>query len=102
MGLFCAAMLRIAVELAQVRPVYGGIAPEFPGHYARIVDAMNAGGDGLWIEEDGFYFDRLTGGNGEARALKVHSIVGLVTLFGVPSLRKHELDAMPGFHKRMG
>ncbi len=102
MGLFCAAMLRIAVELAQVRPIYQDIASKFLGHYTAIVEAMNADdGTGLWNEEDGFYFDRLTCEDGTTHVLKVHSIVGIVPLFGVVSLRKQELDAMPGFRQRM-
>ena len=102
MGLFCAAMLRIAVELAQHRPIFQDIAGKFFGHYVAIIDAINTfGGSGLWDEEEGFYFDQLaTDDDRPNRLLKVHSIVGLVPLFAVLSLRREELDAMPDFRKR--
>ena len=103
MGLFCASMLRIAVELAQHRPIFQDIASKFFGHYIAIIDAMNTlGGSGLWDEEEGFYFDQLaTDDDRPNRLLKVHSIVGLVPLFAVVSLRRQELDRMPDFRKRM-
>lgn len=102
MGLFCASMLRIATELAQTRPVFQDIASKFFGHYLAIIDAMNTSkGNGLWDEEEGFYFDQLAAPGQPAKPLKVHSVVGLVPLFAVVSLRRQELDAMPGFCNRM-
>ena len=102
MGLFCASMLRIATELAQTRPVFQDIASKFFGHYVAIIDAMNTfDGSGLWDEEEGFYFDHLTAPGQPVKPLKVHSIVGLVPLFAVVSLRRQELDRMPGFRNRM-
>lgn len=53
-------MLDIALELAMHRSVYEDMASKFFEHYAAIVDAMNRmGGEGLWNEEDGFYYDHL-------------------------------------------
>ena len=102
MGLYCSSMLRIATELAQTKPVYEDIASKFFDHYLAIIDAVNTlGGSGLWDEEEGFYFDQLTDKNGPPRLLKLHSIVGIIPLFAVVSLRKQELDKMPGFRKRM-
>ena len=102
MGLYCSSMLRIATELAQTKPVYEDIASKFFDHYLAIIDAVNTlGGSGLWDEEEGFYFDQLTDKNGPPRLLKLHSIVGIIPLFAIVSLRKQELDKMPGFRKRM-
>jgi hypothetical protein len=102
MGLFCASMLRIATELAQTRPIYQDIAIKFFGHYIAIIDAINTfGGTGLWDEERGFYFDQVAHPDKGSKLLAVHSIVGIVPLFGIVSLRKSELDAMPEFHKRL-
>ena len=102
MGLFCASMLRIAVELAQHRPIFQDIASKFFRHYIAIIDAINSTHGGLWDEEEGFYFDQLSTDDEQPnKLLKLHSIVGIVPLFAVLSLRKSELDAMPDFVKRM-
>ncbi len=103
MGLFCASMLRIAVELAQHRPVFQDIASKFFTHYTAIIVAINTyGGSGLWDEEDGFYFDQLeTQDDRPNRLMKLHSIVGLVPLFAVLSLHRKEYEALPELHKRL-
>lgn len=60
MAFFCVTMLDIALELAVHRSVYEDMASKFFEHYVAIVDAMNeTGGEGLWNEEDGFYYDHL-------------------------------------------
>ena len=60
MASYCLLMLTMALELAQHRPVYSDIASKFFEHFVNITDAINTlGGDGLWDEEDGFYYDQL-------------------------------------------
>ena len=44
MGMYCLAMLRIALELAQDRPPYEDIASKFFEHFLYIADAMNSVG----------------------------------------------------------
>ena len=58
---FCCVMLDIALELALHDPVYEDMASKFFEHFVAIVDAMNSlgGGEGLWDEDDGFYYDYL-------------------------------------------
>jgi hypothetical protein len=68
MGLYCSAMLTIALELAQTRPAYEDIASKFFEHYIAIIHAIN-GQDGLWDEEEGFYFDKLLVAGKESRSL---------------------------------
>jgi hypothetical protein len=102
MGLYCSSMLLIALELAQTRPAYEDIASKFFEHYISIIDAINGlGGTGLWDEEDGFYFDQLTTGDQPPKALKVHSIVGIVPLYAICILHKEDIERLPGFLKRM-
>ncbi len=102
MGLFCAAMLTIAIELAQTLPVYEDIAGKFFEHYTSIIDAMNHdGGSGLWDEDEGFYFDQLTKPGEPTKVLKIHSVVGIIPLYSIAFLRKSEIDRMPEFRKRM-
>ena len=63
MAFFCVVMLDISLELALNDPVYEDMASKFFEHFVLIVDAMNkigaCEGQGLWDEEDGFYYDCL-------------------------------------------
>jgi hypothetical protein len=102
MGLYCSAMLLIALELAQTRPPYEDIASKFFEHYIAIIDAINnLGGTGLWDEEEGFYFDQLTTVNQPPKPLKVRSIVGIVPLYAINMLHKEDIERLPGFLKRL-
>lgn len=58
---FCVVMLDISLELALKDDIYEDMASKFFEHFIFIVDAMNqlGGGEGLWNEEDGFYYDHL-------------------------------------------
>ncbi len=58
---FCVVMLDISLELALHDDIYEDMASKFFEHFIFIVDAMNqlGGGEGLWNEEDGFYYDHL-------------------------------------------
>jgi hypothetical protein len=102
MGLYCSAMLTMALELAQTRPAYEDIASKFFEHYIAIIDAINSGGDiGLWDEEQGFYFDRLHRSGEDPVALKIRSIVGVVPLYAVCLLKREQVEKLPGFSKRL-
>ncbi len=60
MAFYCATMLSMALELARDDPTYEDIASKFFEHFVDIADAMNClGGNGLWNEADGFYYDQL-------------------------------------------
>ena len=84
-ALFCQNMLEIAVELAAQDPNYEDMAMKFTDHFLWIARAMNqVGPEGMWDEEDGFYYDVLRLPDGSARRLKVRSMVGLVA-----ALRNH-------------
>jgi Mannosylglycerate hydrolase MGH1-like glycoside hydrolase domain len=103
MGMYCLNMLAIALELSQSNPAYEDIASKFFEHFVYIAKAMNdLGGEGitLWDEEDGFYYDVLHT-PGEARQLKVRSMVGLIPLFAVETLEPEVVDRLPGFMRRM-
>ncbi len=101
MAMYCLNMLKIALELACTNPVYEDIASKFFEHFLYIANAMNRGGDdGLWDEEDGFYYDRLRV-HEHSMAVKIRSMVGLIPLFAVESLDLGVLDRLPGFRRRM-
>jgi hypothetical protein len=101
MAFYCAQMLGIAIELAQDDPVYEDVASKFFEHFVAIADAMNTvGGDGLWDEQDGFYYDMLFM-QGRATPLRLRSMVGLIPLFAAEVLDEDSIKKLTGFRKRM-
>lgn len=102
MAMFSLMMLKMALQLSSVNPVYEDIASKFFEHFLYIADAINHHyGSGLWDEEDGFYYDRLNFGDGNRQLLRIRSLVGLVPLFAVETLELDQLKRLPGFEKRM-
>ncbi len=101
MAFYSATMLAIALELAQEDPIYEDMASKFFEHFVAIVDAMNSfHGDGLWDEQDGFYYDELHV-DGRELPLRVRSMVGLLPLLAVEVLDDAALAKVPAFRKRM-
>ncbi|MDF1751244.1 MAG: glucosidase [Verrucomicrobiales bacterium] len=102
MASYCLLMLSMSLELAKHRPAYEDIASKFFEHFVNITDAINAlGGDGLWDDEDGFYYDQLIIDHKNPIPLKVRSLVGLLPLIAVTVLDQETIDSLPGFKKRM-
>ena len=101
MAFYCATMLSMALELARHDSAYEDVASKFFEHFVAIADAMNwLGGDGLWDEADGFYYDQLQA-DGAQIPLKVRSMVGLIPLIAVEVLEQSVIAKLPGFQKRM-
>ena len=101
MAFYCSTMLAMALELASEDPAYEDVASKFFEHFVAIADAMNTlGGDGLWDEEDGFYYDRLHF-DGRNVVQKVRTLVGVIPLFACEVLEHKVIDKLPGFAKRM-
>lgn len=101
MAFFCGKMLSIALELAEQRPVYEDMASKFFEHFVAIADAMNRfGGEGLWNDDDGFYYDRLMI-DGKDIPMRVKSLVGLMPLISVEVFDRSRIDRLPGFKKRL-
>jgi Glycosyl hydrolase family 63 C-terminal domain len=101
MAFYAGRMLSIALELAKYNPVYEDIASKFFEHYVEIADAINhLGGDGLWDERDGFYYDKLNTAEGPV-PLRIRSMVGLIPLIAVEILDAEVLSRFPSFSKRL-
>ncbi|HWL50819.1 MAG TPA: hypothetical protein VNQ90_00185 [Chthoniobacteraceae bacterium] len=97
---YCGTMLSIALELACENRAYEDIASKFFEHFIAIVDAMNEiGGQGLWDEEDGFFYDRIAI-DGRTLPIKVRSVVGLIPLIAVEVVDEPLMGRFPGFAKR--
>ena len=103
MAMYSLNMMRIALELAKSNSVYKDMATKFFEHFLYIANAMSEMGEqneGLWDEEDQFYYDMLKLPDNKCVKLKVRSIVGLIPLFAVEVLDR-ELIEMPGFSMRL-
>jgi hypothetical protein len=93
MALYAQNMLEIAVELAANDPAYDDLAANFATHFVLIARAMNeVGPDGMWDEEDGFYYDVLRRPDGGAERLKVRSMVGLLPLCAATVVEKWQRE----------
>jgi hypothetical protein len=80
-ALFCQNMVDLAIELAAHDPTYEELAANYLLEFLFIARAMNAiGPQGMWDEEDGFYYDVPQLPDGSATRLKVRSMVGLLPL----------------------
>ena len=95
-SMFCQNMLEIAVELAAHDPFYEDMALKFADHFLWIAHAMNqAGPEGMWDEEDGFYYDVLRLPDGSAQRLKVRSMVGLLPLCATTVIEPWQRERVP-------
>ena len=96
MAMFCQNMLEIAVELAAHDPSYDDLVFKFAEHFLWIGAAMNkVGHDGMWDEEDGFYYDVLRLPDGRAARLKVRSLVGLLPLCATTVIEPWQRERVP-------
>jgi hypothetical protein len=106
MGLFCQNLLQIAIELALHDRSYASVAFKFAEHFFLIANAMfGMGGEGMWDEEDGFFYDLLRLPSGQSTRLKVRSMVGLLPLCAstvIPTpLQERFPDAMKALSRRL-
>ncbi|MFZ0531129.1 MAG: hypothetical protein WAL91_11415 [Propionicimonas sp.] len=96
MALFSQNMLELAVEIAAEDPAYEDMVLKFAEHFVYIAAGMNrAGDDGMWDEEDGFYYDLLRLPDGSSHRLKVRSMVGLLPLCATTVTEKWQRERVP-------
>jgi hypothetical protein len=102
MAMYCLNLMRIALELSMANPVYQDMANKFFEHFLHIAAAMASMGavndnDGLWDNEDEFFYDtiRLPGDS------SIRLMVGLIPLFAVEVIDDKILQLLPEFGKRL-
>jgi hypothetical protein len=96
MALFSQNMLEIAIELTAQDPYYEEMVFKFVEHFYFIASAMNRPEDeGMWDEEDGFYYDLLRLPDGSAQRLKVRSLVGILPLCATTVIEKSQRERIP-------
>jgi hypothetical protein len=95
-ALFCQNMIELSVELAAADPSYQDMCTKFVEHFFWIASGMNrTGPDGMWDEEDGFYYDVLRLPDGSAQRLKVRSMVGLLPLCAATVIEQWQRERVP-------
>lgn len=106
MALFAQNMVELGVELATHDRQYEDMVVKFLEHFCFIARAINQpGADGMWDEEDGFYYDVLQLPDGSATRLKVRSMVGLLPMCAATVTEQWQRERVPqaiaGFMARM-
>ena len=104
MAMYALNLLRIALEVALVNPVYQDIATKFFEHFLTIAGAMAQAGEdevSLWDEADGFFHDALRLPDGSHVPLRLRSMVGLIPIFAVEVLDERIFERLPEFTKRL-
>jgi hypothetical protein len=84
MATYALSMMQIAMELTRHNPVYESMAVKFAEHFLYIAGSITSMGEdsqGLWDEEDGFYYDLIRKPHGDWDRLKLRSLVGLIPMF---------------------
>jgi hypothetical protein len=98
MGIFCLNMLEIALVLAAEDAAYEDMAVKFFAHFMLIASAI--GTQGLWDEEDGFFYDRIRTPDGKSMPVRARSMVGLLPLFAAVKLDATLWERLPDFRAR--
>jgi hypothetical protein len=104
MAMYALNLMRIAIELAMTNSVYEDLATKFFEHFLSIAGAMadvGGTGQGLWNEEDGFFYDTLRTAEGSVIPLRLRSMVGLIPIFAVEVLDPSVFERLPGFTRRL-
>ncbi|MGO9604316.1 MAG: MGH1-like glycoside hydrolase domain-containing protein [Candidatus Binataceae bacterium] len=101
MAFYCANLFSMALELAHGDPAYEDIAYKFFEHFAMIISAINKiGGEGLWDDQDGFYYDYLVV-EGKKMPLKVRSMVGLIPILAASVVNTEMSRKLPSLTQRL-
>lgn len=96
MALFSQNMAELAIELAAHDPNYEDMVLKFAEHFYYIAAGMNRpGSEGMWDEEDGFYYDLLCLPDGSSQRLKVRSMVGLLPLCAATVVEAWQRERIP-------
>src|SRR3989440_170486 len=95
MGMFAAVILAAGLELARPDPSYADMATKLFYHFLYIADAIygeGQSGQGLWNDEDGFFYDKFSLPGDHQQPLKVRSLVGLIPLLAVETAETNQVE----------
>ncbi|MCW3091147.1 MAG: Glucosidase [Ferruginibacter sp.] len=103
-AMYALNMVQIALELSLQNPVYESMAIKFSEHFLFIAGSithMGEDSEGLWDDEDGFYYDLLKLPDGSYRRLKVRTMVGLIPMFATIIFNENTWESLPVFKEHM-
>ncbi|GLZ33152.1 glucosidase [Lentzea sp. NBRC 105346] len=103
MAAYSLHLMQIALELAREDESYEDVATKFVEHFLSIAEAFTNFGStntGIWNEEDGFCYDRVSNGT-VSEPVRVRSMVGLIPLLANAVLEPWVLTDLPGFTSRL-
>jgi hypothetical protein len=98
MGFYTLTMAVIAVLLRRSGRPTTDLVVKFVEHFALISDALHT--QGLWDDEDGFFYDRLRRPDGSTQAVKARSMVGILPLLAVAAVPEDAVERVYTFNKR--
>ena len=99
MAMYSLNLLEMALVLARRDPVYEDLATKFVEHFTYIATAMSS--QGLWDDQDGYFYDVISYDDGTRQPVRVLSIVGLIATFAVTILEQTDLEVFPDFSRRL-
>ncbi len=99
MGMYALHMMDMALEIAMKDEAFEDTATKFFEQFVLIAEALNE--HGMWNEEDRFFYDTLSIAGSVPLQLRIHSIVGITSLFAVSIIEKKKLDKLADFKKRI-
>ena len=99
MGMYALNMMDMALEIAMKDESFEDTATKFFEQFVLIAEALNE--HGMWNEEDKFFYDTLSIAGSSPLQLRIHSIVGITSLFAVSIIEKKKLDKLTDFTKRI-
>ena len=91
MAFYALTLLEMARILAEENPAWTDIEVKFVEHFVLIVAAMQS--QGLWDDEDGFFYDVFHAADGRATPIKVRSLVGVLPLMATVVLQPGAMGA---------
>ncbi|MEM8897156.1 MAG: glucosidase [Bacteroidota bacterium] len=103
MATYSLNMMQMALEISQEDSTFEDVATKFFEHFIYIAETLNnfgADAEGLWDEDEGFYYDQIHLPDGSYLPIKVRSLVGLSTLFAVCIVPKSVQEKVPEFMER--
>ncbi len=95
MGMFATYMLEMAIEIAQYDDTFQDVALKYFEQYSLIAEALNT--NGLWDEEQNFFYDVLIYPDGKKVPIKVRSIIGITSIFASLYLPENILNKLDQF-----
>jgi hypothetical protein len=99
MAMYALNLLDMSIRLALHDRTYEDMATKFFEHFAYIAEAAYR--QGLWDDEDCFFYDVLRLPDGHKLPLKARSIVGLLPLAATTRLTAGTLNRLPELNARL-